>query len=76
MEKKLRSIEVNMGIPDIKFGSKGFFHSWCREPFYNTEGSHYLTKTYALVEFMDGSIKLLEPEAIRFIEPYTPKKTK
>lgn len=71
MNKKLRSIEVKLGIPDIKLGTKGYFHTWCREPFYS-QNNQFITKTYALIEFLDGSVKLLEPEAIRFLEPYKP----
>lgn len=71
MRKELRSIEVGTGVSDIKHGSKGYFHSWCKEPYFWHE-TQFLTKTYALVELQDGRIKLVEPEAIRFLDPYDP----
>ena len=49
--------------------NKGFFHRWCREPFYNENGS-YLTKTFALVELSNGRVELVEPNTIKFITPY------
>ena len=67
-EKSLRSIQVN-GHPYI--GNKtGFFHRWSIEPQY--DGDHTYTKTFALVELVDGKVKLVEPEYVKFMEPYKP----
>lgn len=65
---KLRSIEVRVPLPNISFGSKGYFHKWCDEPFFDTALNHYLSKTFALIEFTDGSVKFLDPETIKFIK--------
>lgn len=69
MDINLRSIEVSMAIPHIKHGSKGYFHRWCDQPFYDSSLDYPLRKTLALIEFLDGSIKFMEPETIRFLEP-------
>lgn len=69
MNNDLRSIEVSMAIPNIKHGSRGYFHRWCNEPFFDGSLNHPLQKTFALIEFLDGSVKLMEPETIRFLEP-------
>jgi hypothetical protein len=66
--KNLRSIEVSVAIPNVKYGSKGHFHKWCVEFIYDHTG-YPLRKTFALIEFQDGSVKLLHPETIRFLEP-------
>lgn len=67
----LRSIEVSAAIPNIKYGSKGYFHRWCDQMQYYDGGpeDYPLRKTVALIEFLDGTIKLLDPETIRFLEP-------
>lgn len=49
--------------------TEGFFHGWCKEPFYNDSGG-YLTKTYALIELTNGYVKFIEPPLIRFKKPY------
>jgi hypothetical protein len=67
---KLRSIEVSAPIPNIKCGSKGYFHRWCNEPYFDGSLNYPLQKTFALIEFLDGSIKFMEPETIKFTEPY------
>lgn len=69
METDLRSIEVSMALPNIKHGSIGFFHCWTKEPFFDGSSNYALQKTFALIEFLDGSVKLMEPETIRFREP-------
>ena len=61
---ELRQVTVLQGAVN-----KGFFHRWCREPFYNENGS-YLTKTFALVELSNGRVELVEPNTIKFITPY------
>jgi len=70
--EKLRPIIIKSGVPLA--GLKGYFHGWCKEPFYteSSESSRYLTKTFALVEFSDGNVKLLEPDEIKFTNPYDP----
>jgi hypothetical protein len=49
--------------------NEGFFHGWCREPFFNETGG-YITKTYALVELANGKVKMIDPTMVRFKEPY------
>lgn len=67
-ENKLRPIEIN-GHPYV--GSKcGFFHRWSVEPNYESETN--FTRTLALVELNDGKIKFIEPEYLKFTEPYKP----
>ena len=63
MKFDLREIELKR--KDLYPASKGYFHSWCSEPFYS-EASGYLNKTYALVELIDGSVHLIEPFDIKF----------
>ena len=67
-EKEIREIEVKHGMRYPAGGSRGYFHGWCKEPFYNESGS-YLTKTFALVELADGDVQLIEPSLIRFRNP-------
>ena len=70
--EQLRPIQVQ-GAPNI--GTKpGYFHRWCVEPFMYDPGDQSLTKTYALVELVDGSVKLIEPQFLKFTEPYQNKK--
>lgn len=64
--KELRSILVP------QTGSEGFFHGWCKEPFFNDSGG-YITKTYALIELTNGIVKLIDPTLIRFKFPYETK---
>jgi hypothetical protein len=61
--EELRPVIVKVG--NVK---EGYFHGWCKEPFF-TENS-FLTKTYALVELSNGSVELLEPGSIRFVKPH------
>lgn len=68
--QELRSIVVIGGLPQT--GSEGFFHGWCKEPFYNDSGG-YITKTYALIELANGFVKLIDPTQIKFKQPYSPK---
>ena len=70
MEINLRSIEVSMPVPEASFGSKGYFHRWCDRFSWEGPPDYPLRKTFALIEFQDGSVKLLDPEAIRFLEPF------
>ncbi len=63
-ENELRQVLVKQGKI-----SDGFFHGWCKEPFYN-EDSTFITKTYALVELSNGAVELFEPSIIRFKNPY------
>ena len=69
-DDQLRPIQV-ICAPSI--GTKqGYFHKWCDEPFmHNPEN---MTKTYALVELIDGSVKLIEPQYLKFTEPYQSRK--
>lgn len=66
--QELRSITVLHGVTPM--GSDGFFHGWCKEPFYNDLGG-YITKTYALIELTNGIVKFIDPTEIRFKQPYT-----
>ena len=70
METEPRPIQVKSGLPYPSGGSLGYFHGWCKEPFYNDSGP-YLTKTFALVELADGNVVLIEPNWIRFKKPMT-----
>jgi hypothetical protein len=63
-ENELRQVLVKQGKI-----SDGFFHGWCKEPFYNEDGP-FITKTYALVELSNGAVELFEPSIIRFKNPY------
>lgn len=71
----LRSIVVNMSIPNIRQGSKGYFHGFFQEPFFDASLDHPMQKTFALIEFLDGSVKFMEPETIRFVEPITTQRS-
>ncbi len=62
--EELRNVIVKVG--SVK---EGYFHGWCKEPFYTDNGA-FLSKTYALVELSNGSVELLEPSSIRFVKPY------
>lgn len=68
--QELRSITVLNGVSQT--GTDGYFHGWCKEPFYNDLGG-YITKTYALIELSNGIVKLMDPTAIRFKQPYSVK---
>jgi hypothetical protein len=74
MEKRLRAIETNMAVPNVEYGSRGYFHRWCDQPVFDSALNYPLSKTFALIEFVDGSVKFMEPEAIKFTEPYDPRK--
>ena len=63
---KLRSVVMP------QMGSEGFFHCWCKEPFFNDDTGGYITKTYALIELTNGIIKFIEPPLIKFRQPYRP----
>ena len=66
-QKSLRQIQIN-GHPFV--GSKsGFFHRWSREHQYPE--MTYI-RTFALIELGDGRMKLIEPEYLKFTEPYKP----
>ncbi len=67
-EKEIRAIEVKHGMRYPAGGSLGYFHGWCKEPFFNDSGP-YLTKTFALIELADGDVQLIEPTLIRFKKP-------
>ncbi|HEV8511987.1 MAG TPA: hypothetical protein VGQ59_01855 [Cyclobacteriaceae bacterium] len=67
-EAELRPIEIKNGLPYPAGGSLGYFHGWCKEPFFNDSGP-FLTKTFALVELADGNVALIEPNLIRFKKP-------
>ncbi|GCC50338.1 hypothetical protein SanaruYs_05530 [Chryseotalea sanaruensis] len=43
---------------------KGYFHKWC-ETFLYDSGVCFV-KTLGLVEFEDGSVRMVEPELIKF----------
>lgn len=64
MLDELRPVIVKVGKVN-----EGYFHGWCKEPFFAE--SYFLTKTYALVELSNGSVELLEPSSIRFAKPYS-----
>lgn len=61
---ELRPVSVRVG-PE----KEGFFHGWCREPFFNDAGE-YVTKTYALIETASGLVKMVEPSMIKFKKPH------
>jgi hypothetical protein len=67
-EKQLRRIEVKGGIPNCKCKPVGHFHKWCIEPVYDNYDKVY-SRTFAIVELEDGSIFLVEPDAIKFVNP-------
>jgi len=69
--QELRSIVVLHSVRH-KEGTDGFFHGWCKEPFFNDSGG-YITKTYALVELTSGIVDLIDPTLIKFKQPYDPK---
>lgn len=64
-EKSLRPIQVN-GHPYLGSNS-GFFHRWSRE---RKHPEMLYIRTFALVELIDGRVKLIEPEYLKFTEPY------
>lgn len=68
--EKLRSIEVKKSIPQIKYVEKGYFHCCCNEPFFNSGLNYPLSKTFELIGFVDRVVDFLEPETLRFLEPY------
>jgi hypothetical protein len=66
--ESLKPIQIN-GHPYV--GTKsGFFHRWCIEPNYESEVPY--TRTLALIELNDGRVKYIEPEYLKFTEPYKP----
>jgi len=65
-DHELRTIVILGGFPQA--GKEGFFHGWCKEPFFNDTGG-YITKTYALVEFTTGVVQLMDPNSIKFKRP-------
>lgn len=69
----LRSIVVKISLPEIRSGAQGYFHRWCDQPYYDSSLDYPLRKTFALIEFIDGSIRFMDPETIKFTEPYTKK---
>jgi len=48
-------------------GLTGYFHGWTQEPIADVEG---FTKTYAVVEFKDGNVRLVDPPTLKFVVPY------
>jgi hypothetical protein len=64
----LRSVVIKTGLPVSK--SKAYFHRWCREPFYNDLG-RLITKTFALIEYEDGIVELVDPTFVKFSPPYS-----
>jgi hypothetical protein len=68
MKKKfhMRPILIN-GAPGVGRRT-GYFHKWCEEPFMYDPAESGLKKTYALVELLDGTIKFIEPEYLKFTE--------
>lgn len=69
MKTDLRSIETTYALPGIQRGSRGYFHKWCDQPFYDSNLDYPIRKTYALVELIDGRVKLFDPELVKFLEP-------
>lgn len=70
LETRLRAIEIRKGLPFAPLGSSGFFHGWCKEPYFYDEAGSCLPRTYALVELPDGNIRMVEPDWIRFTDPF------
>jgi hypothetical protein len=68
--QELRTITFLNGVSHPE--KVGFFHGWCKEPFYNDLGG-YITKTYALIELSNGIVRFIEPTEIRFTQPYAIK---
>lgn len=67
-DKPLRSIEI-YGHPYLS-SKTGFFHRWSEEAI--NDADNLYTKTMALVELGDGKVRLIEPEYLKFTEPYKP----
>ncbi len=66
-DKKLRPIELKSGFVSQASNLRtGYFHRWCAEPVY-TDIDPVMTKTYGLVELSDGSVCMVEPIQIKFI---------
>lgn len=68
--ESLRPIKIS-GHPHLADKS-GFFHQWCIEPLYAEELTY--GKTMALIELIDGRVKLVEPQYLQFTEPYMKQK--
>jgi len=73
MENGVREIEVRSGLSYPLGGSPGYFHGWCKEPFFYNDDGSCLPRTFALVEFPDGNVRFIEPNWIRFKNPMAPK---
>jgi hypothetical protein len=66
-ELQLRRVEFKRGMPFYTPGKKGYFHNWTQEALLESDGS-VLTKTLAIIELMDGDIKLVEPTYFKFVK--------
>lgn len=65
-ETKLRKVEMR-GIRQ-KMWVKGYFHRWCHEPYPELPLAG-ISQTFALVELEDGTMRFVNPEYIKFLEP-------
>ncbi|HTJ52759.1 MAG TPA: hypothetical protein VL443_25055 [Cyclobacteriaceae bacterium] len=66
-EKQLRKVEFKGGMPFVTPDKKGYFHRWTQEALLESDGS-VLTKTLAIIELMDGDLKLVEPTYFKFVK--------
>lgn len=52
-------------------GDRAYFHGWVEQAviFKDHRGEgHILKQTYALVEYIDGTVELTQPERLRFTD--------
>jgi hypothetical protein len=70
LETYPRLVEIRKGLPFAPIGAQGFFHGWCKEPFFYDDAGACLPRTYALVEFADGNVRFVEPDWIKFKSPF------
>lgn len=66
-ELQLRRVEFKNGMPFFTPDKKGYFHQWTQEALLESDGS-VLTKTLAIIELMDGELKLVEPTYFKFVK--------
>ena len=52
-------------------GDKAYFHRWVEHSmmFYDSENkTHVLHRAFALIEYIDGSVEMVNPERLRFTD--------
>lgn len=65
MKHKMRQVRAYSNIEKKEIIGTGKFHIWGNEPIPSRVG--FTTRTAAIVEFEDGSVKYINPECIEFI---------